>query len=167
MSLDMELCGLGLANSYPAVLITAHLYNAGKQLQWIAETWPEIEDFIQLHETTLFGSDIPQTPERIYKCYLLKIGVKATAWARNRRQNEIMHKGTIPVLQPNQTFDSLRKHYVGEMPINRCLHELRAHVQKSKSIEPIEGEGAWAPLEMLAGIEKLLLKELQEIGRFN
>ena len=157
LALDMQLSGIGHANTYAAIFVIAHLYNAAKQLKETVETHPELEQIILVHKTTLFGSEIPGTPRQIHNCFLRKIGMPAKAWARDKRASKLAFRLETPMLQPNQAFNNLRKHYFESAPMAYCLAQIRA-----------VGEGPSAaqtqtPVQMLAALEKRLPHELTEM----
>ncbi|MCJ1324177.1 hypothetical protein MMC10_000839 [Thelotrema lepadinum] len=164
LTLDTELCGIEFATLYPAIMFIAHLYNAGRQLEWIDETWSELDNVIRLQKRALFGNELPTTPRAFYSCFRLKIGAPAEAWARNKRQTVSKSNMKIPQMQPNKATESLRGYLFGTGSMRRCLYELRTQIQASDTTKEvaIDSDNIGTPVQMLTGVEKHVFEQLND-----
>lgn len=51
--------GLALENHHRSIFVTAHLYNAARQLNMLDEPWPVMDRVIELHKKAIFADAIP------------------------------------------------------------------------------------------------------------
>ncbi|KAL8705806.1 MAG: hypothetical protein Q9201_001093 [Fulgogasparrea decipioides] len=79
---------IAFANAWPSVISTAHLYNAVRKERLLNTEWKDLELVIKLQGAeALFVGGRPNSVKEYYKRYLLSIGISATMFASNRRQN--------------------------------------------------------------------------------
>ncbi|KAL8734092.1 MAG: hypothetical protein Q9181_003321 [Wetmoreana brouardii] len=79
---------IAFANAWPSVISTAHLYNAVRKERLLKTEWKDLELVMKLQGAeTLFVGDRPNKVKDYHNRYRLSIGISATMFARNKRQN--------------------------------------------------------------------------------
>ena len=87
MDLLLREIAISLANGYDAILSTADLYNAAKQVKLLASSWPGMDFLISIHTPEcLFVEGLPTQPEDFFKQLYLAHGAGVANVARNRRK---------------------------------------------------------------------------------
>jgi hypothetical protein len=71
---DYHKFGLQCANHSPQIFVTAHLYNAMRQLGYLQQTWPALESLVTMHIRAIFRRALPTDICSLYKRALLAFG---------------------------------------------------------------------------------------------
>ena len=130
MLTDFEASGIGLCNWHKSIWPTAHLYNALQQSTSISETWPEMEELIDLHMDALFADHLPLSAYEFFIRFALALGLSASNFnrnARNRTNNDRARfrqgaNGTkLKVTEMSRIF---RQYFEKESSLEICLVKL-------------------------------------------
>ena len=128
LKVDMEEAGITLANHHLTIFAFSHLYNALRQLNRVTETWTEIDEVIRLHAGVLFCGQLPTTPKEFDSRFALRLGLSATAFARNPRaasSNFHLRNQIGPRLTASSTSTIFRQYFdqKGAQPLEKYLYQ--------------------------------------------
>lgn len=85
MLTDFEASGISLCNWHKSIWPTAHLYNALQQTSSISNTWPEMEELMDLHMDALFAGHLPLSAYEFFIRFALALGLSTSNFSRNPR----------------------------------------------------------------------------------
>ena len=138
LRLMVEECGIELHNHHLSACWTAHLYSILHTTGLLDVHWPEMDNFIRVHFTELFGSQVPQNCKLANSRLAMKLGVSPTAFALNARQGTqpnllkvLKTRKTEPEkLSHNKTLKLFEKEYKDDK-IARAFSLLESTMQQS------------------------------------
>lgn len=73
--------------SHLSIFVTAHLYNALRQLNLVEIQSPEFERIIDLHKGAIFANDVPVTPADMYRRMAYRTGLTGNQKRFNQKQS--------------------------------------------------------------------------------
>jgi hypothetical protein len=144
LNLSLQEVGISLANAYDSILSAAHLYNAARQSNLLAISWPDMDYIISVHTNQrIFVGGPPTEPEDFFKRFQLVLGASVLNFARNRR-----------AIRPQESSKDARSRRLRKsMPIHDifraryCTLETRAELTKAK-LDVVTAEAAIRHPEM-------------------
>ncbi|KAL9623429.1 MAG: hypothetical protein Q9160_002322 [Pyrenula sp. 1 TL-2023] len=160
---NVEEAGIALSNHHLSIFVTAHLYNALRQLDLTQIQSPEFERIVDLHKGAIFASDIPVTPEDMYRRMAYRTGLTGSQKRFNQKQAWKITTGVASA--------SLRQLVESKQSIEFALLQLEdqveAHTDVSKRTQSKKAQSTrrrqLTPLKFLDRLEEYLPSVLRDI----
>lgn len=92
IAIAYEQAGVCLANYHLSVLWVAYLYAAVKNKSGFEGQWPQLDQVIDAHLSSMFFGSIPQTPTSMHNTFVMRLGVNPAMHSKNSQIN-VLGKG--------------------------------------------------------------------------
>jgi hypothetical protein len=125
------------------------MYNAAKQVEFLKQTWPEMEKIMSKHVGVLFAGKLPEKEKEFISRFCICFGYSPRHAARDFRGSEkphkLIHNKTRggPVLAKTKATDVFRPYFdnkqrvfnpslEGRTPLEEALYQLEAMIEAEK-----------------------------------
>lgn len=77
LALTRHQAGIALANTHLSILFGAYIYAAFRRSNMMSAVWPEMEDVIAMHLSSLFFGSIPTAAQRFLGVFKMRLGLNS------------------------------------------------------------------------------------------
>ncbi|KAL8843498.1 MAG: hypothetical protein Q9170_000002 [Blastenia crenularia] len=173
MLTDYEAAGISLCNWHKSIWPTAHLYNALQQTAMISQSWPEMDELVDLHMGTLFAGQIPLSANEFSIRFALALGQSISNFSRNTRSRTDndriqMRQGANGVkLKVTEVSSVYSRYFENKTSLETCLVKLDKLIRnpgpRASRKELEASKGPLTNLQFLALLETNLPQVTQRL----